>query len=152
MIERRTASPEETEAAGAALAPVLRSADVVLLVGGLGSGKTTFVRGIARGLGFEGDVTSPTFTLSHSYEGRLPILHADLWRLERLAEIEQLALDEDLEAVVLVEWGEAAEAIFPDALLVTLTVLDDTGRLIAIDARAREWAARAEDLERAVAG
>jgi tRNA threonylcarbamoyladenosine biosynthesis protein TsaE len=110
MTAARTRSPEGTRAIAEALADVLQPGDVVLLVGGLGSGKTTFVQGLARGLGFHGHVTSPTFTLCHTYSGRIDLVHVDLWRLERTSEILDLGLDEELEsgAVVVAEWGEGA--------------------------------------------
>ncbi|HEV8065329.1 MAG TPA: tRNA (adenosine(37)-N6)-threonylcarbamoyltransferase complex ATPase subunit type 1 TsaE, partial [Acidimicrobiales bacterium] len=71
-------------------------------------------KGLAAGLGYGGDVTSPTFTLCHRYPGRLDLVHVDMWRLERVDEILDLALDEELEAgaVVVAEWGEAAQPIF----------------------------------------
>lgn len=119
----RTSSAAETRELGAKLASELEAGDVVLLIGGLGAGKTTFVQGVAEGLGVTEDVTSPTFTLCQVYNGRLKVLHADLWRLERLAEVVDLALEEGLEegGVLLVEWGEGAEPLYgEDALTVTI--------------------------------
>lgn len=119
MISARTRSAEGTRAVGAAIAELLVPGDVVLLVGGLGAGKTTLVQGIAQGLGFTGEVTSPTFTLRQTYAGRLDVVHADLWRLDRVGDILDLALEEDLDsgAVVVAEWGEAAEPLLGDRAL-----------------------------------
>ena len=132
-------------AIGEALAALLLPGDVVLLVGDLGSGKTTFVRGLACGLGFEGDVTSPTFTLRHTYSGRLDLVHADLWRLERRSEILDLGLDEELDhgAVVVVEWGEGAEPLLGAHALVVRFERGggEEERDLAIEARGR-WATR----------
>ena len=128
MISARTRSPGETQALGAAVAALLQPGDVLLLVGGLGSGKTTFVQGLAWGLGCPDDVTSPTFTLCHRYAGRLALVHADLWRLETVGELLDLALDEDLEAgaVVVAEWGEAADEVLGrDALVVQFESLEE---------------------------
>ena len=97
---------------GAALAATLRPGDVVLLEGEMGAGKTTFVRGAARALGFDGPVTSPTFTIGRRYEGgRLPISHLDLHRLSGLADEDPALLDDYLtpEAIAFVEWPEIAE-------------------------------------------
>lgn len=103
-----TRSPEATAELAAELAQELRVGDLVLLEGDLGAGKTTFVRGLARGLGIdEHDVQSPTFTLVRLYRGRLPLAHVDLYRLERTPELSELGLEELLdEAVVAVEWGD----------------------------------------------
>ena len=151
MIELTSRSPGETEELGASLARLLVPGDVVLLVGGLGSGKTTLVKGIARALGYGGEVTSPTFTLTHVYDSTPRLVHADLWRLERLAEIEQLALDEEADSVVVVEWGEAAEAVFKEAALtVTIETLDDETRRLVLDPTAAPWSGRAGELERVV--
>jgi tRNA threonylcarbamoyladenosine biosynthesis protein TsaE len=105
-----TDSPEATEALGAELAGRLGPGDVVLVQGELGSGKTTFVRGACRGLGVEGPVTSPTFTIGQLYEGRLEVAHLDLFRLDSLAGEDPALLDDYLTAsrVAFVEWPEAA--------------------------------------------
>ena len=103
-----SASEQETVEAGRALAATLRAGDVVLLYGDLGAGKTAFVRGLALGLGAApADVSSPTFTLVQEYpNGRLPLYHADLYRLTP-AEAEDLGLDELMDAgIVAIEWAE----------------------------------------------
>jgi tRNA threonylcarbamoyladenosine biosynthesis protein TsaE len=97
---------------GAALAARLRPGDIVLLEGEMGAGKTTFVRGAARALGFDGPVTSPTFTIGRRYEGgRLPIAHLDLHRLSGLADEDPALLDDYLtpDAIAFVEWPAIAE-------------------------------------------
>jgi tRNA threonylcarbamoyladenosine biosynthesis protein TsaE len=107
----RTTSAAQTEALGAALAVDLRPGDVVLVVGDLGAGKTTFVRGAARALGVDEPVTSPTFTIGARYHGRVPVAHLDLFRLGGDLEGEDPGLLEDYltpDAVVFVEWPDAA--------------------------------------------
>jgi tRNA threonylcarbamoyladenosine biosynthesis protein TsaE len=100
-------SAEQTEAAGEGLGAQLRAGDLLLLVGDLGAGKTTFVRGLARGMGVQGDVISPTFQLVRVYAGPVPLAHVDLYRLEAGEEIEELGLDELLQSgAVVVEWGD----------------------------------------------
>ena len=107
LAEIRTSSPDETEAAGEELAAALAVGDLLLLAGELGSGKTTFVRGLARGLGVSAGVQSPTFQLVRVYAGRIQLAHVDLYRLESGAELADLGLDELLEqGVVAVEWGD----------------------------------------------
>ena len=143
-----TVSPGETRAAGELIAEALEPGDVVLLVGELGAGKTTFVQGVASGLGVTDDVTSPTFTLCQVYEGRLTVLHADLWRLERLQEVVDLALDEGLEegGVLLAEWGEGAvERYGDDALIVTIELGEtETERVLRLEAHGARWERRVE--------
>jgi len=106
-----TSSPAETEAAGEQFGRELRQGDLVLLAGDLGAGKTTFVRGVARGAGSSAHVASPTFQLVRVYSGPLQIAHVDLYRLEVGSELEDLGLEELLDqGAVLVEWGDRLEA------------------------------------------
>ncbi len=141
----RTTSAHDTRTLGAALAWGLRPGDVVLLAGELGAGKTTLAQGIAAGLGVTDHVTSPTFTLVRSYpvpvhagDGRrdptsVPprtFIHADLYRLEHLGEVVDLAIGELVEddAVAVVEWGDMAEPVLGhDALSVRVSVPAEDG-------------------------
>jgi tRNA threonylcarbamoyladenosine biosynthesis protein TsaE len=107
LLDTITSSPAETEAAGEQLGKELRQGDLVLLAGDLGAGKTTFVRGVARGAGSSAHVASPTFQLVRVYAGPLQIAHVDLYRLEVGSELEDLGLEELLDqGAVLVEWGD----------------------------------------------
>ncbi|HEX9363503.1 MAG TPA: tRNA (adenosine(37)-N6)-threonylcarbamoyltransferase complex ATPase subunit type 1 TsaE [Candidatus Dormibacteraeota bacterium] len=102
-----TNSPGETERAGTVLGKQLRAGDIVLLTGELGAGKTTFVRGVARGTGSRAQVASPTFQLVRVYPGRVQLAHVDLYRVENEAELADLGLEELAEGgAVVVEWGE----------------------------------------------
>jgi tRNA threonylcarbamoyladenosine biosynthesis protein TsaE len=102
-----TSSPQETEAAGEELGRRLRRGDLVLLKGELGAGKTTFVRGMARGVGSSSPVASPTFQLVRLYRGRLQLAHVDLYRIEKVDELADLGLDELADdGAVVVEWGD----------------------------------------------
>lgn len=108
-------SPEETRIVGAALAPTLLPGDVVSLSGDLGAGKTAFVQGLAAALGVVRPVTSPTFTIVHEYEGRYPIVHLDVYRLDSFQEVLDLGFEEYMDggSIVLVEWGEAIAPLLP---------------------------------------
>lgn len=115
-----TKGPEGTRTVGAMLAPYLRPGDVVLLTGGLATGKTTFVKAVAAAMGFQSVVTSPTFTLAHFYPSELgTILHIDAYRLSGIHEYRDLGLDDYLDdSVTLAEWGEKIAEDFPCHLLV----------------------------------
>ena len=133
----RCTSAADTAAAGEDFAAALVPGDVVLLTGPLGAGKTTFVQGVARGLGVSERVTSPTFTMvrPHACHGGaiLTLWHADLYRVGSLDEVWDLALGELVEesGVALVEWGElAASALGRDAWTVHVTVHDDEARVL----------------------
>jgi tRNA threonylcarbamoyladenosine biosynthesis protein TsaE len=133
--QRFTSSSEaETRAIAATMARDLRVGAVLLLSGDLGAGKTAFVRGLAEGLGIDSaEVTSPTFTLVHEYRGgRLPLIHVDLYRLDR-AELDEIGLDQDLAAagVVAVEWSERLTRRIPEAI--TIAIKDLGGDRRAID-------------------
>src|SRR3990170_6631411 len=110
-----TMSPEETRIVSAALAPTLLPGDVISLAGDLGAGKTVFVQGLAAALGVEERITSPTFTLIREYEGRFPVVHVDVYRLDSIQEVLDLGFEEMLDpsAVLLVEWGEAVMPLLP---------------------------------------
>ena len=140
MIEIRTQSAEQTEAAAAALAPALEAGDLLLLHGGLGAGKTAFVRGMAQGMGLDCRVNSPTFTIVNEYLGERTLLHFDMYRLGGADELWDIGWDDCLErgAVCAVEWSEnVAGAFTGDELTVRIEKLSDTDRRITIGGGAR---------------
>ena len=110
-MTERTRSAAETEALGERLATELSPGDVVLVSGELGAGKTTLIRGAARALGVREPVTSPTFTIGHTYSGTLPVSHLDLYRLAELDQEDPALLDDYVTAdsVSFIEWPAAAE-------------------------------------------
>jgi tRNA threonylcarbamoyladenosine biosynthesis protein TsaE len=116
MVALESSSPEETERIAALLAERLLPGDVVLVSGELGAGKTTFVRGACRALGVAGPVSSPTFTIGHSYRGRVAVSHLDLYRLQEVTDSEWGDIEPYFEgAVVFVEWPEAGAGRLPRA-------------------------------------
>lgn len=130
-----TASPEETEALAAGLAVRLRPGDVVAISGELGAGKTTFVRGAARALGVTGPVSSPTFTIGHRYEARIPVAHLDLYRIAGLDPEEWGDLEPYFDGTIaFVEWPEHGGKWLPRArAVVTLEHVDESHRSVRID-------------------
>lgn len=129
-----THSPEETAAFAAQIAEKLNGGETLVLRGGLGAGKTTFTKGLAKALGISRNVVSPTFTLVREYEeGRLKLYHFDLYRIEDEGELEELGLDEYFrdDSVVVIEWnrisrlpGKVTEIVF--------TVNSDDSRTIEV--------------------
>lgn len=115
-MEYLSHSETETEAAGQALAAKLRPGDVVAYRGDLGAGKTAFTRGLARGLGCHGRVTSPTFTIVNEYEGPTPLFHFDLYRLGGEEELWDIGWEDYLarNGVCAVEWSEIAPGVLPE--------------------------------------
>lgn len=108
-------SAQETESIGEALAKELRPGDVLAFTGSLGMGKTAFTRGLARGLGCRGRVTSPTFTIVNEYEGRTPLFHFDMYRLGSSDELFDIGWDDYLArgGVCAVEWSERVSDALP---------------------------------------
>ena len=106
---------ETTQRLGAAVAERVSPGDVIALYGALGAGKTQWVKGFSRGLGFTGVVASPTFNLIHEYPARLPVYHFDLYRLESAAELEDLDCDDYFfgGGVTVIEWAEKAGPLLP---------------------------------------
>ena len=137
-MEYLTRSEAETEALGARLAQSLSPGAVVAYRGGLGMGKTAFTRGLARGLGCAGRVTSPTFTIVNEYPGPLPLFHFDMYRLGSSEELFDIGWEDYLErgGICAVEWSEqVADAIPPDAVVVTICRCpgEDSWRKITIE-------------------
>ena len=177
MLQLRATCLADTHAIAAGIATLVRPGDVVILAGEMGAGKTAFAQGFGRSLGIDDPITSPTFTLVHSYD--VPVQptgpnravrqlhHADLYRLERTAEVADLALNEHAEfgGVVLVEWGDVVEGVFGDHLTVLLDqdfddpdqiAADDDSDVLSLDGRrlvelsgvGTSWASRWERLTR----
>lgn len=115
MIAVRTKSAEDTRDFARAMAPLAQPGDVVLLAGDVGTGKTTFTQGFGDGLGVAEQITSPTFILMRRYDGRVPLVHVDVYRLEHLQEVLDLGLMEMLDdgAVALIEWGDVVAPALP---------------------------------------
>lgn len=146
-------SPEATIAMGAELGGLLGPGDVVALEGGLGAGKTVFVRGMAAGLGLDPDaVTSPTFTLVHEYSdrrGRWPLFHLDLYRIEHPDAVHALGWDEAVgrRGVAVVEWADRADGWLPaERLDIRLVVAGATARRIVVEARGERTLAHLQAL------
>ena len=137
-----THNEAETEALGARLAAVLTPGTVVAYRGGLGMGKTAFTRGLARGLGYAGRVTSPTFTIVNEYEGgRLPLFHFDMYRLADAEELFDIGWEDYLDrgGVCAVEWSEQVSEALPEGSI-----------LVALSRRREDPAWRAITIEGAV--
>ena len=129
-------STQETEAIGEELAQKLRGGDVLAFTGSLGMGKTAFTRGLARGLGCRGRVTSPTFTIVNEYEGRTPLFHFDMYRLGSSDELFDIGWEDYLSrgGVCAVEWSEnIADALPADAIQVRIERVDDMTRRITVE-------------------
>ncbi len=129
MLLLRASSVDDTKAIAAAIARISRPGDVIILSGEMGAGKTAFAQGFGRALGVDEPITSPTYTLVHSYDlpksgplGRVTLHHADLYRLDRTEEVADLALAElaEFDGIVLVEWGDVVETTFGEHLVVHL--------------------------------
>ena len=135
-------SPEETEEAGRQLAESVKPGMVIALDGDLGCGKTVFTRGFARGLGIDGPVTSPTFTILQIYEeGRMPLYHFDVYRIAEPEEMDEIGYEEYFfgEGVCLVEWASLIEELLPpDTIHVVIEKMPERGddyRRIRINAK-----------------
>ncbi len=155
MIAARTKAASDTHELAAAIASVVQTRDLVLLVGEMGAGKTTFTQGFGKALGIEEPITSPTFVLLRSYKGSMAMHHVDIYRLEHLQEVIDLGLMELLDegGVALVEWGDLATPVLPrDFLELRLSVdsEDDEARLIELKCVGPSWMGRTEALRNAL--
>ena len=157
MLHLRSDSLATTSAIAASLAGLARRGDLIVLAGEMGAGKTAFAKGFGEAIGVTEPITSPTYTLIHSYPaGRVTLHHADIYRLTTHHEVADLALAELLESdgIVMVEWGDVVAGTLGDHVLVRLEFdeSDVEARNIAITAIGRAWAARWDEMERRLAG
>jgi len=135
-------SPQETQKIGVRIGELAQAGDVFLLVGKLGTGKTCLTQGIAWGLNIKDYALSPSFVIMRELYGRLPLYHIDLFRLERVEEIEDLGLDDYLygNGVCVVEWAEKGlQLLPPEHLLIEIGYLDDTKRSLQLKPSGRRY-------------
>lgn len=156
MLHLRSDSQASTSAIAASLAGMARRGDLIVLAGEMGTGKTAFAKGFGEAIGVTEPITSPTYTLVHSYPaGRVTLHHADIYRLTTHHEVADLALGELLESdgIVMVEWGDVVAGSLGDHLLVRLDFdeADEGARDVVISANGRSWAARWSEIERRLA-
>ena len=148
MLTLWSNSVVSTHAIASALASVCRPGDLIVLAGEMGAGKTAFAQGFGAALGVREPITSPTFTLVHTYDtGRVELHHADLYRLDRMAEVADLALGElrDSDGIVLVEWGDVVATSLGEHLEVRLHADDPTApdtRRVEVRGVGTAWAQR----------
>jgi tRNA threonylcarbamoyladenosine biosynthesis protein TsaE len=160
VLKLRSHSISDTKGIAAGIARLVRVDDVILLEGEMGAGKTVFAQGFGEALGVDEPITSPTFSLVHTYDsGRIVLHHADLYRLDRTSEVSDLALGELVEGdgVLLVEWGEAASEILDDHLDVHLESavegdeeLSEDERFVTVTAKGETWTRRWPKIESAL--
>lgn len=146
----RSDHEQKTYDLGYKLGTLLRSGDVVCLTGDLGAGKTTLSKAIAKGLGVEDCVTSPTFTIIHEYEGRLPLYHFDVYRISNLEEMEDLGYEEYFygEGVCLIEWASQIEELIPNKhLWIHIKKIDENTREIELEGRGAHFHRIIEELK-----
>lgn len=157
MLHLRASSIDDTHAIAAGIAAMARTGDLIVLAGEMGAGKTAFAQGFGAALGVNEPMTSPTFTLVHSYDlGRVTLHHADIYRLTTRNELDDLALGELLEfdGIVLLEWGDVVAQSLGEHLLVRLQPSegdDDGVRSLTIVGSGKSWAARWDRLRSALA-
>lgn len=152
-----TRGADDTRKLAATIAGALRVGDIVSLTGELGAGKTCFVQGAAAALGVTDRVTSPTFLLRREYEGRVPVVHLDVYRLDTLREAAELGLDDVARCVTFIEWGDAMQPLLPpDHLEIELrtevptaeqpapdaTSNGDEVRMVVVRPRGADWRRR----------
>jgi len=141
-LELISHSPEETQRFGIRIGELAKPGDIFLLVGGLGTGKTCLVQGIAWGLGIKEYAASPSFVVIRELYGRLPLYHVDLYRLNHIEEIVELGLDDYLygNGICVMEWAEKGLSVLPtEHLLIQIGYLSDTERSFQLKPRGKRY-------------
>ncbi|WP_026486903.1 tRNA (adenosine(37)-N6)-threonylcarbamoyltransferase complex ATPase subunit type 1 TsaE [Caldanaerobius polysaccharolyticus] len=142
---------EDTYGFGYRLSNALSKGDIVCLTGQLGAGKTSMVKGIAKGLGVEEDVTSPTFTIVNEYYGRLPLYHFDVYRISMPEEMYEIGFEEYIygEGVCVIEWADLIKDIIPQgSIWIDIRYLEEDERTIEIVAPEEKLAYIIEEMDR----
>lgn len=150
-LEMLSGSAGQTTNIGMKLGKLAAAGDVVLLVGPLGAGKTCLTQGIARGLGIHEYTASPSFVLVREYQGKLPLYHIDLYRLDRLEEIAQLGLDDYISGngVCVVEWADKGLTVLPpEHLLIEIQIVSTLKRRLCFTPRGTRYSEMLSKLER----
>lgn len=152
VLQLRSNHPARTQLLGSYLGELAQKADIFLLVGELGTGKTCLVQGLAQGLGVKENPLSPSFVIVREYHGRLPLYHIDFYRLDRLEEIADLGLESYFQGdgVCAIEWADKGLSLLPkDNLLVTLQYLPEaeTERSICLEAHGERYCELLERLK-----
>ncbi len=154
MIKISASSLGDTHQTAESVAEIIESGDLILLVGDLGAGKTAFTQGFGASLGVNEAITSPTFTLARTYQGSLQIHHLDVYRIDQIEEVRDLALPELFEGntVTLIEWGDQIISALPkDHLEISFEYGEkDNARLITITANGPSWNSRMLALEQSL--
>jgi len=141
-LELVSAGSEKTRQIGFDIGRLVTGGELILLIGELGAGKTCLAQGIARGAGFDGIVSSPSFVLVREYQGRVPIFHVDLYRLEGDPEVTELGLDEFMgeDRLCIIEWAERAAGLLPpDNLSIRLEHLAPEQRRLSLKPRGKRY-------------
>ena len=155
MFSVITSSVEQTEEVGRVLGTMLEAGDLICLFGDLGAGKTHFSYGVAQGLQVkEQYITSPTFTFVNEYQGRLPLYHIDLYRLNDPTELESIGFEEyiDSDGATVIEWAERAEEELPDEKLnVYISDVSENSREIGFFAEGERYSKLLEGFKKSIA-
>jgi len=142
-------NPQETIDLARKIAKHLKKGSIICLHGELGSGKTTFVKGLAQALGIQKEVQSPTFVLMNIYEGKMKLYHVDLYRLEDIKEIERIGYEEFLfgDGLAVVEWADKLKELYPsECLTVTLHHAGEEKREVCIKAKGKKYEGTIKEL------
>ncbi|SNS47568.1 tRNA threonylcarbamoyladenosine biosynthesis protein TsaE [Anaerovirgula multivorans] len=142
---------KETEDLGSKLGKIVKPGDIICLIGDLGAGKTTFTKAFAKGLEVEDYVTSPTFTILQEYEGRIPLYHFDVYRIEDVGEMENIPYEEYFygDGVCVIEWAELIREILPkDYIRIEIKYIGIEEREICFEATNESYDKQLEELLR----